>query len=90
PKTVYVGNQLTKEGCFSHLSDILSEQDSPTRSFEDDSVSSSCVQVDVRHSYSRVVARQGSPCSVLGTHFREDKSSSFEYCETVKTDLHCY
>ncbi|GJZ46619.1 hypothetical protein Tco_0594215 [Tanacetum coccineum] len=41
PQTVYVGNQLTKEGCLSHLSDILSEQDSPTRSLEDDSVSSS-------------------------------------------------
>lgn len=88
PETEYIGNQLAKEGCSSHLSDISSEQDSPTRSLEDGSVSSNCVQVDEGHSDSKVRAYQRSPSSVLETPFREDNSSTPEYCETAKTDLH--
>ncbi|GJY74770.1 DUF3741-associated sequence motif protein [Tanacetum coccineum] len=83
PETEEIGNYLAKEGCSSHMSDISSEHDSPIRSLADGSVSSNCVQVD-----GKVRAYQRSPSSVLETPFREDNSSSPEYCETAKTDLH--
>ncbi|KAI3721307.1 hypothetical protein L2E82_32316 [Cichorium intybus] len=74
-----------REGCSSHLSDISSEQDSMIKSHEDGLVSSNCKE---EHSNGKVEAYQYSPNSVLEPPFREDNSSSSEYCESSSNDLH--
>ncbi|KAI7752681.1 hypothetical protein M8C21_029214 [Ambrosia artemisiifolia] len=80
-------NCSMKEECSSDLSDLSSEQGSPIRSHEDDSVSSNSEHTDEEHSDGKVESYQHSPNSVLETPFREDNSSSSECFASAKTDL---
>ncbi|KAJ0705020.1 hypothetical protein HanPI659440_Chr14g0568961 [Helianthus annuus] len=80
-------NGSMNDECSSGLSDLSSEEGSPIRSHEDDSVSSNGVHTDEEHSDGKVESYQHSPNSVLETPFREDNSSSSECFARAKSDL---
>ncbi|KAL4576367.1 hypothetical protein LXL04_012460 [Taraxacum kok-saghyz] len=79
----------TKEGCSSKLSDLSSEQDSTIRSNEDGLIYLSYEQITEEHpTDNKIETYHHSPNSVLEPPFREDNSSSSDYCETSSNDLY--